>query len=296
MMDIDFVLVDVFSDRPFGGNQLAVIPRAEGLSDDLMQQLAREFNFSETAFVLPPTDPSHTCRVRIFTPGGEVPFAGHPTVGTGAVLASLEPDGGAAFGRFVFEEGIGPVTVDISGESIHLRLSTPRCEVAAEPPPVDAVAAALSLTEADVAECWYGGIGLRFCFVRVRNAATVDRAALDKAAWASGVARGWAANLYLFSREPDEGAHLYARGFAPSVEVEEDAATGSACAGLVGGLAQRSPVSDGEWDLQIDQGVAMGRPSLLHATARKEGGQIVEVSVGGCATIVGAGVIKLAGP
>jgi trans-2,3-dihydro-3-hydroxyanthranilate isomerase len=293
-VDIDFVLVDVFSDRPFGGNQLAVIPRAEGLSDDLMRHLAREFNFSETTFVLPPLDPSHTCRVRIFTPSEEVPFAGHPTVGTAAVLASLEPEGGTAVRRFVFEEGIGPVTVDISGASIHLRLSTPRCEVAAEPPRVDAIAAALSLTEADVAECWCGGIGLRFCFVRVRDAATVDRAALDKSAWASGVANGWAANLYLFAREPDECAHLYGRGFAPAVGVDEDAATGSACAGLVGGFAQRSPASNGEWDLQIEQGVAMGRPSLLHATARKEKGQLVEVSVGGCATIVGAGVIRLA--
>jgi len=293
-MEIDFVLVDVFSDRPFGGNQLAVIPRAEGLSDELMQQLAREFNFSETTFVLPPDDPAHTCRVRIFTPGGELPFAGHPTVGTGAVLAGLEPDGGAAFGRFVFEEGIGSVTVDIDAERIHLRLSQPRYEVTAEPPPVGAVAAALSLTQAEVAECWYGGIGPRFCFVRVGDAATVDRALLDRTAWTSGVAKGWAANIYLFAGEPGVGAHLHARGFAPSVGVEEDAATGSACAGLVAGFAQRSAAQDGEWDLHIDQGVSMGRPSLLHATARKEGGQLMEVSVGGRAIIVGTGVIKLA--
>jgi trans-2,3-dihydro-3-hydroxyanthranilate isomerase len=295
MMEIDFVLVDVFSDRPFGGNQLAVIPRAEGLSDELMRNLAREFDFSETTFVLPPDDPSHTCRVRIFTPGEEVPFAGHPTVGTAAVLASLEPDGGATFGRFVFEEGIGPVAVDITGESIRLRLSEPRCEVATEPPRVEAVAAALSLTVADIAESWYGGIGLRFCFVRVSDAATVDRAALDRSAWVSGLASGWAGNLYLFAGEPGEGAHLHARGFAPAVGVEEDAATGSACAGLVGSFAQRSSVSDGDWEIEIDQGFAMGRPSLLHATARKEGGRVVEVTVGGCATIVGTGVIKLAG-
>jgi trans-2,3-dihydro-3-hydroxyanthranilate isomerase len=294
-MEIDFVLVDVFSDRPFGGNQLAVIPRAEGLGDELMQQLAREFNFSETTFVLPPDEPSHTCRVRIFTPGGEVPFAGHPTVGTGAVLASLEPDGGAAFGRFVFEEGIGPVTVDIGEESVDLHLSNPRYESADEPPQVRAVAAALSLAEADITECWFGGIGLTFCFVRVGDAATVDRALLDRPAWTSGMAREWASNIYLFAGEPGEGAHLYARGFALSVGIEEDAATGSACAGLVAGFAQRSGATDGDWDVRIDQGVAMGRPSLLHATARKEGGQLVDVSVGGRAVLVGKGVITLAG-
>jgi trans-2,3-dihydro-3-hydroxyanthranilate isomerase len=224
-----------------------------------------------------------------------VPFAGHPTVGTAAVLASLEPDGGATFGRFVFEEGIGPVAVDITGESIRLRLSEPRCEVATESPGADAVAAALSLTEADIVESWYGGIGLRFCFVRVSDAATVDRAAFDRSAWGAGLARGWAGNLYLFAGEPGEGAHLYARGFAPAVGVEEDAATGSACAGLVAGFAQRSSVADGDWDIEIDQGFAMGRPSLLHATSRKQKGHVVEVSVGGRATIVGTGVIKLAG-
>jgi trans-2,3-dihydro-3-hydroxyanthranilate isomerase len=148
---------------------------------------------------------------------------------------------------------------------------------------------------ADIAESWYGGIGLRFCFVRVSDAATVDRAALDRSAWASGLARGWAGNVYLFAGEPGEGAHLYARGFAPAAGVEEDAATGSACAGLVGSFAQRSAVSDGDWEIEIDQGFAMGRPSLLQATARKEGGRVMEVTVGGRATIVGTGVIKLAG-
>src|ERR1700733_9442544 len=106
-MGFDFSLVDVFTDRPFGGNQLAVFPDAEGIADETMQQLAREFNFSETTFVLPPSDPSHTCRVRIFTPGRELPFAGHPTLGTAAVLASLN-DGEGEGRPFVFEEGIGP--------------------------------------------------------------------------------------------------------------------------------------------------------------------------------------------
>ena len=110
-MEFDFSLVDVFSDQPFGGNQLAVFPNAVGIADQTMQRLAREFNFSETTFVLPPTDPSCTCRVRIFTPRQELPFAGHPTLGTAAVLA--RGNGGQAVRQFVFEEGIGPVTVAV---------------------------------------------------------------------------------------------------------------------------------------------------------------------------------------
>ena len=102
-MGFDFSLVDVFSDRPFGGNQLAVFPDAASIADETMQRPARWFNFSETTFVLPPTDPSCTCRVRIFTPRQELPFAGHPTLGTGAVLASR--NGAQAARQFVFEEG-----------------------------------------------------------------------------------------------------------------------------------------------------------------------------------------------
>src|SRR3954447_9193171 len=123
-MSFEFTLVDVFSDRPFGGNQLAVFPNAEGIADEAMQQLAREFNFSETTFVLPPSDPAHTCRVRIFTPHQELPFAGHPTVGTAAVLASLA-EGDAAERQFVFEEGVGPVTVTVGGQVIRLHLHHP---------------------------------------------------------------------------------------------------------------------------------------------------------------------------
>ena len=110
-MEAEFSLIDVFSDRPFGGNQLAVFPRAEGLSDEVMQQLAREFNFAESTFVLPSSDPACTHRVRIFTPRTELPFAGHATVGTAAVLASRNPGSS----QFLFEEGIGPVTVIADG-------------------------------------------------------------------------------------------------------------------------------------------------------------------------------------
>jgi trans-2,3-dihydro-3-hydroxyanthranilate isomerase len=120
-MEAEFSLIDVFSDRPFGGNQLAVFPRAEGLSDEVMQQLAREFNFPESTFVLPSSDPACTHRVRIFTPRTELPFAGHPTVGTAAVLASRS----SGSSQFLFEEGIGPVIVIADGPAWRLVLPSP---------------------------------------------------------------------------------------------------------------------------------------------------------------------------
>jgi trans-2,3-dihydro-3-hydroxyanthranilate isomerase len=284
----DFVLVDVFSDRAFGGNQLAVFPDATGIADETMQQLAREFNFSETTFVLPPTDPSCTCRVRIFTPNQELPFAGHPTVGTAAVLASLRGDK-----EFVFEEGIGPVEVAVDGETIRFRMRSPRYESSSEAPPAAAIARALSLPQDAIADCWYGGVGLKFCFIRLASPELVDRAVLDKAAWADGVAGGWGRMMYFFAGDLRDGARLHARMFGPGVGVDEDPATGSACASLIASLAARSPEADGSYGFRVDQGVAMGRPSVLEGTARKEGGQITEVAVGGSATIVGHGTMTL---
>ena len=142
-MEFDFSLVDVFSDQPFGGNQLAVFPNAVGIADQTMQRLAREFNFSETTFVLPAGDPTYTCRVRIFTPRQELPFAGHPTLGTAAVLARRNR--GQAARQFVFEEGIGPVTVAVDGPEISLHLRSPRYQTTDEAPPAAAIAKALSL-------------------------------------------------------------------------------------------------------------------------------------------------------
>jgi trans-2,3-dihydro-3-hydroxyanthranilate isomerase len=290
-MEFDFSLVDVFSDRPFGGNQLAVFPDAVGIADQTMQRLAREFNFSETTFVLPPSDPSCTCRVRIFTPRQELPFAGHPTLGTAAVLARR--DGGQAARQFVFEEGIGPVTVAVDGPETRLHLRSPRYQSTDEAPPAAAIAKALTLPQDAIAESWYAGVGLRFCFVRVTGRDLVDRAVLDKGVWAAGIADSWSPELYLFAGNHRDGVPLRARFFAPRVGVDEDPATGSACASLVASLAHRSPEQDGTYRIQIDQGMAMGRPSALEGTAHKHDGRITEVTVGGHATIIGNGTMTL---
>jgi len=257
-----------------------------------MQQLAREFNFSETTFVLPPRDPSCTYQLRIFTPRRELPFAGHPTLGTAAVLAGLR-EGEAGERQFVFEEGIGPVTVAVDGQTIRLHLRLPRYETTDDVPPAAAIARALTLSRDAIAESWYAGVGLRFCFVRLTDAELVDRAVLDKAAWAAGIAGGWSPDLYVFAGDLCDGAHLHARFFAPAAGVDEDPATGSACASLVASLAHRSPGQDGSYRLRIGQGVAMGRPSALEGTAHKADGRITEVVVSGCAAIVGNGTMTL---
>jgi trans-2,3-dihydro-3-hydroxyanthranilate isomerase len=294
-MDYEFFIADVFTDRPFGGNQLAVFPAAQGLPDDLMQALAREFNFSETTFALPPEDPRNTRRLRIFTPHVELPFAGHPTVGSAAVLAACGAvDLAVTGGRLVFEEGVGPVPVDVDAAFSRLTVNAPLAAPDHQPPR-PAVAAALSLSEEVILDCWYAGIGLRFCYVHLSDADAVDRALLDKGAWSAGIADGWSPHLYVFAGEFRSGSRLYARSFAPAAGIEEDPATGSACAGLVASLARRSPEPDGEHAILVDQGVRMGRPSLIDATARTEAGRLRGVTVGGFTAIVGRGVMTVPG-
>ncbi|WP_052849773.1 PhzF family phenazine biosynthesis protein [Streptomyces avicenniae] len=288
MREYTFVLADVFTEHAFGGNQLAVLPDARGLSDDEMQALAREFNFSESAFVLPPDDPAHTRRLRIFTPGSELPFAGHPTVGTAAVLAAR----GAVRDRLVLEEGVGLVTVEVAGTFSRLTLASPY-ETPDHYPSVTAVAAALSVPPEDVVETWYGGVGLPFCFVRLADRASVDRTVFDRAAWQAGPADGWAASIYVFAGHLTDGGRLYARSFPDMLEGGEDPATGSAAAGLAATLAQRHGCRAQEYGLRIDQGVAMGRPSDLHASARTRDGALASVSVGGHTVIVGEGTVRL---
>ncbi|GAB3400266.1 PhzF family phenazine biosynthesis protein [Flindersiella endophytica] len=288
-MSYDFTLIDVFSERPFGGNQLAVFPDATGIDEPTMQRLAREFNFSETTFVLPPSDPgTYTHRVRIFTPQQELPFAGHPTIGTAAVLTQLTTQQ-----RFVFEEGIGPVRVEADGPAIRLCLEEPACELAAETPPDSAIAKALGLPADAIAESWYAGVGFRFCLVRLHSKELVDRATLDKTAWEAGVADCWSPHLYVYAGAQND---VHARFFAPAFGIDEDPATGSGCATLLASRAGRAPEPDGTYTVRITQGVAMGRPSVLEGAATKRNERVTEVVVGGRTAILGSGSLRLPWP
>ncbi len=285
-----FVIADVFTDQPFSGNQLAVFPDAQGLSDRAMQAIAREFNFAETTFVLPARDPRHAYRVRIFTPTTELPFAGHPTVGTAAVLARLGKVDVPT--RIIFEEGIGPVPVEIESRGPHvyaqLTIEKP-VEMPALLPERAAAAAALSLPAPAVLDTWFASAGVRFCFVRLEDRAAVDRATLDRAAWKTHFAQAWSPHLYFFAGESD----LYVRMFAPALGIEEDPATGSGAVALAGVLASRLPAADGAFTWRIDQGVAMGRASRLEASAEKHAGRVVRVKVGGATMLCAEGTMNV---
>ena len=288
-MPYRYAIADVFTDQPYAGNQLAVFPDAQGLSERAMQAIAREFNFPETTYVLPPRDPRHTRRVRIFTPKAEMPFAGHPTVGTAAVLMHL---GLVKTNNIVLEEGIGPVPVELARRqgAIHAQLAIDKpVEVPAErPSPADA-AAALSLPESAVLDAWYGSAGVRFAFIRLSGKDAVDRAVLDRAAWLAHFAKAWSPHLYLFTGE----SSLYVRMFAPALGIDEDPATGSGAVALAGILAGRLREREGTFTWTIDQGVAMGRASRLEASAEKRAGEVIRMKVGGASVVVAQGEMQV---
>jgi trans-2,3-dihydro-3-hydroxyanthranilate isomerase len=270
-----FFIADVFTDRPFTGNQLGVLPDAEGLSTRAMQAIAREFNFAETTFILPPSSPPCVAKVRIFTPKAELAFAGHPTLGTAAVLAHLGRV--QTPGTAVLEEGVGPVPVEITAG--YGRLVTERpVEIPAARAERGAVAAVLSLPISSVRDAWFASGGVRFCFAHL-----TDKAVLDRAAWGKHFAKAWAPSLYLFCGEQN----LHARMFAPALGVEEDPATGSAAVAIAGIFGARLPAHEGTFTWHIDQGLAMGRPSRLEAIAEKRDGKVARIKVGG-ATVIGA--------
>ena len=295
-----FFTADVFTDRPFGGNPLAVFPEAEGLGDAVMQKIAKEFNLSETVFVLPPEASDHTRKLRIFTPGREVPFAGHPTVGSAFVLAacgllSLEGDET----RIIFEEGVGPVPVLIrsqGGEPVFSQLSAAQMPEFGPPPPSgEDLAAALSLDPGDL-DPDFGpqavSCGLPFLCVPLRSREALARARPRTDEWDRVIASFWADLAYLFVPEP--GGTLRARMFGPGYDVPEDPATGSAATALAGWLAHRDERPEGSFRWTIEQGIEMGRPSRIEAEADKVGGSVVGVRVGGPSVLMCEGWIDVA--
>jgi trans-2,3-dihydro-3-hydroxyanthranilate isomerase len=302
-VDYRYILADVFTETIFGGNQLAVLPDARGLTAERMQAITREFNLSETVFVLPPEDPGNTRRLRIFTPGFEVPFAGHPTVGTAYVLAAIGdvPLAGATT-RIVFEEGVGAVRVAIQargGRPVAAQLTAAQLPSAGpEPPAAEELARVLGLGPSEILAD--GGdrpaaysAGVPFLFVPLRDQAAVDRARIDAAAWQRSLAQSWAPHVYVFAYQQSEGGgRVYSRMFAPAMNIPEDPATGAAAAALAGYLGRRD-MAPGTRHWSIAQGVAMGRPSTIAVEFDNTGGAIAEVRVGGAAVLLGEGVLRL---
>jgi trans-2,3-dihydro-3-hydroxyanthranilate isomerase len=297
-----FVTADVFTDRAFGGNPLAVLPDGRGLDPDRMQQVAREFNLSETVFVLPPDDPAHTRRLRIFTPAHEVPFAGHPTVGTALVLATLGEiglDGEST--RMTFEEGAGPVPVTIRASGrrpVFAELVAPKPPMVGPAPEPAALAAMLGLTLADLhIDAGLPAIattGLPFVLIELNDAAALARARLDHGLWRRLLADGEAREVYLITRDTAGlDADFRARMFAPAAGIEEDPATGSAAAALGGWLGLHEAPDDRTTRCVVAQGFEMGRPSRLEVAVERRGGEVVSIRVGGGAVLVSEGTIEV---
>lgn len=272
-----FVTLDVFTDQRFGGNPLAVFPTARGLSTNEMQALAREFNMSEVAFVLPATGSHNTAQVRIFTPELEIDFAGHPNVGVGWVLA----DGGTGGGRYRLEQGAGVVEVEVGPDGDGRRLSrigAPQPLSFGQAPDATLVAACAGLAVGDIGTPRLCSVGLQTLCVPVARE-TLDRAACDPLAFQrlAGV-RPDLSSICLLFLYACEGRHVEARMFAPLSGAVEDPATGSAASALVALLLSES--DEATLELEISQGVLMGRPSRIYAAAHRSADGI-RASVGG---------------
>ena len=291
MKSYEFVTVDVFTDRRFGGNPLAVFPDARGLSDADMQSLAAEFNLSETTFVLPPDDPAHTARVRIFNRTAEMPFAGHHNVGTGWVLAGR---GRAKDGMLQFEEIAGLVEVKIDGDAVTIAAPQP-LSLTAEMP-VDLLADCVGIAPGEVVVTAHrpvmASVGNSFIVAEV-TAEALTRAVPDIARFRHAVTQyaptGMGPKrlpLYLYAHAGRSGdrARLRARMFSPLSGTVEDAATGSAATPLAALLL--SLTADQERHYDIVQGVEMGRPSLLLASARRAADGIRASVGGGCVPVL----------
>lgn len=295
-MQYEFVTVDVFTGRRFGGNPLAVFPNASGLVTEQMQAIANELNLSETTFVLPPNDAAHTAQVRIFTPKFEMPFAGHPNVGTGFVVAHRL----GVPGPLMFEEIAGLVRIEVlrdGGMVTGARLTAPQPLSRGEEIGVDIIAAACSIAPGDIETRQHrpcvAGCGTRFMFAEVKSREVLARATPRSDVFAQSFPIEGTTGIHLYFRDGAEGIDVRSRMFAPLHGVPEDPATGSANVALVGLLASLRTERDLSLQLRIVQGVEMGRPSLMDASAAKRDGVVIETRIGGCCIPVLAGTIEV---
>jgi trans-2,3-dihydro-3-hydroxyanthranilate isomerase len=290
---------DVFTETRFGGNQLAVLPEAVGLSTQQMQEIAREFNFSETTFVFP-ARAGHTRHVRIFTPAREIPFAGHPNVGTAFVLASAGEFGEIKSSLTItFEEEGGLVSVMIheaGGKVTSCELTAPQALSFGKSLPVELVAAAIAIDSKEIVTKTHGpqvaSVGLPFIMVELRDRSVLERARINMSGFEALAAQDVMPDVYLYTRGTD-GFDIRARMFAPLSGVPEDPATGSANCALAGLLAHYSQDSNGSFSWRIAQGVEMGRPSTLIARAEKKDGVVQTTRIGGATVLVSEGTIYL---
>jgi len=298
-----FHTLDVFTDTKYAGNPLAIVTGAEGLDAADMQRIAGEFNLSETVFILPPENKAHSARVRIFTPGRELPFAGHPTVGA-AILLGLQRAGESESEEdliIVLEEGVGPVRVGVRlrpGKAPFAELDVPVLpEEVDEAAPNDRLAAALGLAPNDIGfenhKATQYSSGVPFTFVPVRDLDAIGRAASQIQHWGEAFGTHDHPNAFLYCRQTiHNDATFHARMFAPAMGIPEDPATGSAAAAFAGVVARFDDPRDGLHSGKIEQGYEMGRPSDIFQELEIEAGKLCKVRIGGHAVVVMEGTIE----
>ncbi|HEV8124316.1 MAG TPA: PhzF family phenazine biosynthesis protein [Gemmatimonadales bacterium] len=299
-MKYRFCVCDVFTDTRFGGNPLAVLPEASGLSDRQMQQVAMEFGFSESTFVLPP-EAGNTRRVRIFTPSREIPFAGHPNVGTAFVLATtggFGPLGSTLTVTFEEKAGLVPIVIQKRDGNLWCELQAPERLSVGKAISERILASAVALHSEDVLttahEPLVASAGLPFVIAELRDLDALARARPNMDGFDALEALAVPPDVLLYVRMTEASPlPIRARMFAPGDRVAEDPATGSANCALAGLLSHLDPANDGDFSFQITQGVEMGRPSLLEARTEKRGGEVVGVWIGGTSVMVSEGWIEV---
>lgn len=296
IMKYHYYICDVFTDTRFGGNPLAVLPEASGLSAETMQKIAREFNFSESTFVLP-AEQGHTRRVRIFTPTQEVPFAGHPNIGTAFTLAAIGEVGTNTSITFEEDAGLVPITIrQTADRPIWCELFAPQKVSIGNVVSAETIAAVLSLDPSDIATANHppqeASVGLPFMIVELRDREALARARINMDRLHALEASGIVPDIHLYTFGDGNDFDIHARMYAPLDNVPEDPATGSANCALVGMLTQINPANDGQFSWRIAQGFEMGRPSILSARTRKENGAVTGVWIGGSCVMVSEGWIE----
>ncbi len=302
MADYEFATVDVFTNQRFGGNPLAVFPNARGLTDEQMQKIAREINYSETTFVTPPRDRKNTAEVRIFTPQSELPFAGHPNVGTAWLLAENPgwAPGLVSSDKMIFEERAGPVEAKVrrekSGKVSSCTILAPQKFHQLHSIPRSVVAPCVSLADEQVlVDAVVASVGIPFALVHVTNLEAVKNAKPNIAAFE------YCNEHYGYPEEPvcimiyyqSESGVVHARMFGPLAGIYEDPATGSAAAALAGLLASQDQRMDANIKYEISQGVEMGRPSEIFLEATKVAGEIEAVAIAGRCVAVITGTLSI---
>ncbi|MBX9592659.1 MAG: PhzF family phenazine biosynthesis protein [Hyphomonadaceae bacterium] len=302
-MRLPYHVLDVFTDTRFGGNPLAVVLEADALDSARMQAIAREFNLSETVFVLQPQNMAHTARVRIFTPAAELPFAGHPTVGTAAMLAELKSSSPSQDGEalVVLEAPIGILRVGVrlrAGAAPFAEFDAPRLPEESGPlPSPDRLAAALSLIPAEIGlenhRPTKFAAGNMVAFVPIASLEAIAKARVASNHW-DGVMKGQGLlGAFLYCRQTvHTTSSFHARFFGPDFGVPEDPATGSAAAGFAGVIHRFDALPDGLHKRAIEQGYEMGRPSLIALSLHVVRGKLETVRIGGHAVRVADGRIE----